>query len=109
MSSAEDGHRQGVKASVSWSKRLTKFVLIVTNVLVLLLEVALAAIFFYLTATDKSLLVNGLGQNVYDLSFGVVCAASVFVILFTVFGLIGTIRENRFFLTIVSAIILFLT
>lgn len=103
MSSTEESRRQSHKngGSSHWVG-LIKIILVLINILVLILEIALAGIALYLTSLDKTLLVSGLGQSVYDVSFGVICAGALCVIMFTIFGIIGTIRENRCFLTVVS-------
>ncbi|OQR79083.1 intraflagellar transport protein 80-like [Tropilaelaps mercedesae] len=100
MSAQDDARRSGRKNGSSHLVGLIKLLIVVVNIFVLLLEIALVSVAVYLTSIDKSLLISNLSHNVYNISFAAIIVGGLFVILFTVFGIIGTIQENRCFLTV---------
>lgn len=103
MGASEEARRLGRKSdSPGHLAGLIKFLLVLVNCVVLLLEMILIATAIYLTSADKTLLISGLGQKVYETSFGAIIAGGILIILFTVFGIVGTVHENRCFLIVVS-------
>ncbi|XP_022654825.1 tetraspanin-9-like [Varroa destructor] len=101
MGASEEARRLGRKSdSPGHLAGLIKFLLVLVNCVVLLLEMILIATAIYLTSADKTLLISGLGQKVYETSFGAIIAGGILIILFTVFGIVGTVHENRCFLIV---------
>ncbi|XP_028969089.1 dentin sialophosphoprotein-like [Galendromus occidentalis] len=83
-----------------------KLVLTVVNAVVLLCEIVLVGSVIYLTASEKTTLVDSFGQNTYEISFGAVIGVGVMVILITLLGAVGAINENAFLLKIYSTLML---
>lgn len=80
-----------------------KIILTLVNLVVLACECALLGALIFFAAKEREILVEQVGQDTYDISFGGVIALSSIVILISLLGALGGIKENSFLLKLVSS------